>query len=286
MYSRYLTIAGLLLVICGCQQSADKGVAPVETPHTAAKQPVEVATKVAEPAQTSAVENAKTPENVATKQTPGVETPAAKETTPAATPAEEPAPRKIAIVRRVPRKVDPDAAPAKVVPPAPPKMPVLLLSEEHAATCLLKVGDVLPDASLPDLDGQTESLATLRGPQLTVVFFWNTSDRHSLQQLEDMGPDVASLFDTQGVEVIGVNVWDDLTVAKAAAAKVAPTYPMLFDTKGTFFSQISTGRPPRTLLLDKEGKIVWLDIEYTRITRRQLQEAILFLLQAAKAPAG
>ena len=40
------------------------------------------------------------------------------------------------------------------------------------------------------------------------------------------------------------------------------------------------------ILFDKDGKIVWLDIEYTRITRRQLQEAILFLLQAAKAPAG
>lgn len=289
MKKSQLALVGLLLAFAGCQQSLEKNQnrMVLETPDTPAMSPTGVATKVAEPSQPpSTEEKPKAPDNVTAKPMPAVDAPAVKEAAPATTPAEEPAPRKIAIVRRTPRKIEPDAAPTKVVLSAPPKMPVLLMSEEHAATCLVKVGDVLPDANLPDTDGQTQSLANLRGQNLTVVFFWSTSDRHSLQQLEDMGPDVASLFETQGVEVIGINVWDVPVIAKDAAAKFEPTYPMLFDSKGSYFNQIATGRPPRTMLLDKDGKIVWLDIEYTRITRRHLHEAVLFLLQTAKTPAS
>jgi peroxiredoxin len=284
MCRSYLAFVGVLLAVCGCQPAADNRIAtPVDVPQTQGETGPNVETKVAsEPGQTPA----KTPETAAdtspAKPATTGEVPAVKE----AAPPEVPAQRKINIVRRPPRKANPDEAPEKAVPPAPPKMPVLLLSEEHAATCLVKVGDLLPDASLPDLQGQMRSLVDLRGEQLTVVFFWSCADRHSLQQLEDMGPDVASLFDARGVEVIGVNVRDEPALAKEAASKVTPTYPILLDSKGTFFNQVSTGRPPRTLLLDKDGKILWLDIEYTRITRRHLQEAILFLLQPAKIQAG
>jgi hypothetical protein len=38
---------------------------------------------------------------------------------------------------------------------------------------------------------------------------------------------------------------------------------------------------PRTYLLDSSGKILWFDLEYSRSTRRELNQAIRYVLKSA-----
>lgn len=162
--------------------------------------------------------------------------------------------------------------------PAQPQMPQVVMSNSHAATCLVKVGDMMPEAKLADLDGNQQSLAQLFGDRLTVVFFWSVDSVHALVELEELGPDVDVPFADQGLRVIGINVHDGPDPARKAVEKAGAQFPILLDSDGSYHALVATAPPPRTFLLDGKGKILWLDIEYSRETRRLLEEAIRFVL--------
>ena len=50
--------------------------------------------------------------------------------------------------------------------------------------------------------------------------------------------------------------------------------PVLLDPEGDLLAKVSTGRLPRTYLVDEKGKILWFDMEYSNTTRRDLRDAI------------
>ena len=53
----------------------------------------------------------------------------------------------------------------------------------------------------------------------------------------------------------------------------------LVDSDSKLFLQFATARVPRTYVLDKDGKILWFDIEYSQSTRRDLANALTYFLQ-------
>ena len=173
---------------------------------------------------------------------------------------------------------------AKAAPPldelqaADLTMPTVVLSQAHAQTCLVGVGGSLPNLQLADLQGTAQSLGKLLGSKLTVVVFWNATQPSALQELSDLGPDVAERFSGYGVAVVGVNLGDDPQVARELVKAANARFPILGDPQGTAFAEIATKKLPRTYLIDSAGKIAWLDIEYSRTTRRELVQAIRFLL--------
>ena len=159
-----------------------------------------------------------------------------------------------------------------------PVMPRVLMSEGHAATCLVKVGQTLPDVALADLDGHQQQLSKLMGDRLTVVVLCSSSNVHAQGELSDLAIDVASPLTARGVRVVGISEpngeQNGVEQAREMAEKAGVAFPMLLDAEGKFFAQLATERLPRTYLLDASGKILWLDIEYSRITRHDLQQAI------------
>jgi peroxiredoxin len=159
-----------------------------------------------------------------------------------------------------------------------PEVPPVVMSEQHAATCLVKLGDTMPDARLPDLAGKEQDLSNLLGDKLTVVFFWTGTNRHSVDELHDMAIKVASPLAPLGVRVVGICERDTASVARRTSEKAGVSFPVLLDASGTFYERLATAGMPRTYLLDATGKILWLDIEYTRATRRDLREALRALL--------
>ncbi|MBI3839323.1 MAG: TlpA family protein disulfide reductase [Planctomycetia bacterium] len=158
-------------------------------------------------------------------------------------------------------------------------MPQVVLSQAHAQTCLVGVGGTLPELQLADLQGTPRTLGGLMGSKLTVVLFWNGAQPNAVQELTDLGPDVAERFSGHGVAVVGINVGDDPQLTGELAKTANAHFPILSDPRGAAFGQIATKRIPRTYLIDAAGKIAWLDIEYSRTTRRELTQAIRFQLR-------
>ena len=175
---------------------------------------------------------------------------------------------------KAPKKVEP--------PPPPPTIPKVTMAETDLATCLVRVGDTMPDGELTALDGKKVPLRSLFGKKLTVVVFWTGKNMYALQQLQDLDVDVAKPYAEKGVAVIGIDEGEDAKAAKDNLETAGATFPNFLDPGGALFAKVGKERLPRTYLLDDKGKILWFDIEYSRSTRRDLQQGIKVALGELK----
>jgi peroxiredoxin len=174
---------------------------------------------------------------------------------------------------------------APVVAPADPRaellaapyMPETILSSAHEATSLVRVGDAMPELSLVDDAGQTKKLAEFFGRRLTLVVFWRADEPYHVEELSDLGSLIVEPFEKHGVRVVSVGV--------EASDSPDVKFPALLDPSGDAWSKISTSggsHAPRTFLLDASGKILWFDVEYSRSTRRDMVQGVLFQLRDKK----
>jgi hypothetical protein len=167
--------------------------------------------------------------------------------------------------------------------PAEATIPEVQLPEMLAATCLVGVGDKMPDAPMDVLGGEQAALRSQFGPRLTVMLFWTSSNLYACDELADLTGDVAEPYEGDGVRVIGINVGDSAEDAAKAVAEAGPGFPNFLDPKGEYFAKVATERLPRTYLLSPDGTILWFDLEYSPTTRRQLTRAIDAVLGGAEA---
>jgi peroxiredoxin len=258
-FRRAVALLGVSLAVCGCNQSSRAPGQRAEHANDSRPTPLKYEVKI--DAQGDALVQAPTDAGVADADH-------GSEPASAASASHAPLPLD-----------DPHAAELT--------MPQVVLSQAHARTCLVGVGGTLPDLQLADLAGASQSLGKLMGSKLTVVMFWNGTQPSAMQELIDLGPDVANRFSGNGVTVVGINVGDDPQLARELAKSANARFPILGDPQGAAFGQIATQKIPRTYLVDATGKIAWLDIEYSRTTRRELSQAIRYLLShetAGKQP--
>jgi hypothetical protein len=80
------------------------------------------------------------------------------------------------------------------------------------------------------------------------------------------------------VHVVAIDELDKPEQVRLTVQKLRVKYPVLLDADGQALAKLATRKLPRTYLLDAAGKIVWLDIEYSRSTWRDLRQSIQFLL--------
>jgi len=168
-------------------------------------------------------------------------------------------------------------------PPPPPTIPEVNLADAQLLTCRIGKGDLMATGNLPDLDGNMHALGELFGEKLTVVCFWTNGNSGytkmaAVDLLEFLGKDIAEPYAEKGVRVIGINEGDTATAVAEQVRQAETTFPTLLDPEGVFFANVVTEKMPekmpRTFLLDAEGKILWFDIEYSRTTRRHLEQGI------------
>jgi len=163
-------------------------------------------------------------------------------------------------------------------PPPAPKLPEVKMPATLAETCLVKVGGSIPEVQLANLEGKQVALRSLFGKKLTVLLFWGSENLYATQALELLDLDVAKPFAEMGGGVVGVSGKDSPEAARKAVEGAGVKYPNLVDPKGEFFAKVATEKVPRVYLLDPTGKVLWLDIEYSSSTRRDLERAIKFVL--------
>ena len=172
--------------------------------------------------------------------------------------------------------------PAKLIPA---EMPEVVLSEAHAASSTVKVGDAFPDADLARADGKSQSVSSLLGKRLTVVAFWTSKEPYAVEELADLSRSIAAPYSGYGLTVIGINEGDSASDVQSTATDKEVVFPMLLDDQGKLLSQVATEKLPRTYLLDADGKVLWFDLEYSRTTRRDLLAAIRSQLSDEKTAA-
>jgi peroxiredoxin len=182
--------------------------------------------------------------------------------------------------RRAAAGRDPDKVKAR--PVAPPAhevfQPNVVMSQAHRATCLVYVGDPLPAGTLKTVTGEEISILDALGPRLTAIVFWNAGNPYALDQFEELKNDLVP-FHNLGVESIAIHVGTPPENYEQLCQQHGAGVLCLTDADESYFSRVSTGSVPRTYLFDADGKIIWLDIEYSRTTRYDLRNALHYSLQ-------
>jgi hypothetical protein len=181
----------------------------------------------------------------------------------------EATPVKISDKQNLPGLSDEDAA-AITYPP------VVALSDLHRSSCKCALDDTFPALQLKTLEGAETSLAAHMGKRLTVVVFWNLEFPAGIEQISRLNTEVIQRFDKIGLNVVCINVGDAIEDIQSFLGQVECDAIHLQDVDGSAFAQVATEFLPRTYLLDAYGTIQWFDLEYSRSTRRELRNAIIY----------
>jgi peroxiredoxin len=168
-------------------------------------------------------------------------------------------------------------------PPPPLTIPKVGLSDALRATCLVNVGDIMPDAELLSADGRKVSLDSQFGEKYIILFLWSESGSNYTRlaadaALRDLQGDLAGPYAAKGVKVIGINVGDRPAAVGQELVKAGVKLSCFFDPNKAFFGKLAKSMLPRVYLLDESGKIIWFDTEYNQSTRRNLIQAVKVVL--------
>ena len=135
----------------------------------------------------------------------------------------------------------------------------------------------LPNVSVKTLEGQTISVQDLgKNGKITVISFWATwcsPCKKELDAIKDYYPEWQEKY---GVQLIAVSVDDSRTAAKipAMVEEKGWEYRILHDAMKEFQTAANISSVPHTLLLDKEGNIVFEHTGYAPGDELELEEKI------------
>jgi peroxiredoxin len=196
-------------------------------------------------------------------------------------PPEPPAPEQPRVAEPMAPRVVPQVAQQNLYSGGQPPlgMPKIALSEQHARACPIKLGQVFPSVMLNDQAGQPQELKKFHG-KYTLVVIWSASEPSSVEELGDLEAYAYQPYKNVGLNVVAVHTMAGKTKQPTEALqKYQPTFTILHDPTGELWAKVGKESLPRTFLLDGEGGVLWFDIEYSRTTRRQLQQALQAVMQ-------
>jgi thiol-disulfide isomerase/thioredoxin len=130
-------------------------------------------------------------------------------------------------------------------------------AEETATPPSTDVGAAMPPFHATMLDGSPFDLAAARGKKVVFLNVWATwcgPCRFEIPELEKMH----AKYGPRGFEVVGVSV--DESGAEAVKPFVKEQnigYPMVLDPPGKIANLLQTTVLPTSVLIDRDGKIVW-----------------------------
>ena len=121
------------------------------------------------------------------------------------------------------------------------------------------VGDAMPAYKAKTLDGAPFDIASQKGSVvlLNVWATWCNPCRFEIPELQKMYEANAR----RGFKVIGISVDEgDAKEVKQFVDEQKMTYPIVLDPDGRVANLLSTTVLPTTVLLDRQGKIVWREV--------------------------
>lgn len=144
----------------------------------------------------------------------------------------------------------------------------------------LAIGATIPEFSLPDANGKTQSLSSLKGKNGTVLIFVAVQCPISNAYNERMEK-LAQDYKARGINVVGINsnVAESAEAVKAHAATNRLSFPILKDPGNKIADQLGATVTPEAYVLDASNKLIYRGrIDSNRhvdqITATELRDAL------------
>jgi hypothetical protein len=154
--------------------------------------------------------------------------------------------------------------------PAASQVPKVALSAQHQAMVKVGVGQEFP---------AVQQVADGLGTKATVVAVWKGDGAMAKSMLRDLGVDIAEQYKSPEVATFAIATGMPVAEAQQQATALKYTGPVLADEQGETFATLGTDRLPRIYVLDSKGQVVWMDIEYSLSSRRELKQALAALVK-------
>jgi peroxiredoxin len=140
-----------------------------------------------------------------------------------------------------------------------------------------------PDFNLPDMNGKNYQLSENLGKGPVLINFWATwciPCREEMKKLKK----IYQSYEDNGLQILSISIDDPKTVSKVKSFIKTNRYPftVLLDTNSEVFQIYKGTNPPLSVLLDKEGKIVYDHTGYRKGDEKKLEEEIVALLDMNK----
>lgn len=146
-------------------------------------------------------------------------------------------------------------------------------AKKEAAPIGTEVGATMPEYSATWLDGSKFELASMRDKVvlLNVWATWCGPCRYEIPELEM----IHKKYEARGFAVVGVSVDESGPQAvKEFVDEQKVTYPIALDPEGKLATVFQTSVLPTSVLIDRQGKIVWKKYEAIMPNDRELIAAI------------
>ena len=145
-------------------------------------------------------------------------------------------------------------------------------SAEQTATGI-EAGQRLPDYAAMNLDGSKFELAS-RKDKVVLLNIWATwcgpcrIEIPELQRIHDR-------YSGRGFEVVGVSVDESgIEAVRQFVTEQKMTYPIVLDPQGNLANVLQTSMLPTSVMIDRNGKIIWKHIGLIEENDPELKQAI------------
>jgi len=137
------------------------------------------------------------------------------------------------------------------------------------------VGESAPDFSLKDLNGKNYRLSECKG-KVVVLSFWMTwciPCQMEMPQLKNL----YAAYKDKGFEIFSITADNssDMPKVRSIVKRNGLTNPVLVDADSRVNALLNPRSDyPLTIVIDKQGKIVWTHVGYNPGEEKQLEEQI------------
>ena len=143
----------------------------------------------------------------------------------------------------------------------------------------IAVGSAMENFSLPDIDGKTHSLDSLKGKNGAVVIFLS-AQCPVVKQYKDRINQIAAAYKEKGINFIGINSnsTESLDWVKSNAAEFGYKFPVLIDKGNKLADKLDAQATPEVYYTDAKNTLIYHgaidnDRAGTNVTEKYLNAA-------------
>ncbi|MBO5820147.1 MAG: TlpA family protein disulfide reductase [Alistipes sp.] len=150
--------------------------------------------------------------------------------------------------------------------------------DDIESTTLVKAGEMAPDFIVEMLDGSKVTLVENRG-KVVLVSFWATWCPPCRLELSHMQKDVIDRFAGEDLVVLPISRGEERKTVESYISKMGYTFPVGLDTTQAIYSKYASNYVPRSVVIDREGMVVYVGVGYDEQIAKEIEQAIFEALQ-------